>query len=179
MSEELIDFYRKHHASAHYGAAGHHKVKFVLEALEGHNVSSVLDFGAGAQMLGKRLATKYQVTSYDPAIPGIDVLPTRTFDATVSTDVLEHIPYEEIDEVIATLVRLTDKVGYHHIANFPAQLRLKDGRDAHLIQKEAAWWKDRFEAQGAVVTRAVDTGKFNGRDAVYACITFVRNPDAS
>lgn len=171
---KYVEFYKKHHANAHYGSAGFRKVTKVLAALEGVEIKTVLDWGAGAQTLGKALRnarTAWVVSSYDPAIPGIDTRPETTFDAVVSTDVLEHIPYEEIDSVIQELVALTGKIGYHHIATFPASLRLPDGRDAHLILQPAAWWKERFEANGANVTVATDTGKMNGRDPTYACIT--------
>lgn len=177
--QSLVPFYKKHHAGGHYGAAGFRKVTKVLDALAGVDIKTVLDWGAGAQTLSKALRNArpgWVVTSYDPAIPGIDVRPDGPFDAVVSTDVLEHIPYEEIDSVIQELIALTGKVGYHHIATFPASLRLPDGRDAHLILQPAAWWKERFEANGATVSKAFDTAKPNGRDPTYACITIVKEP---
>ena len=171
----LVPFYTKLHATSYYGQAGKNKLKDVLPRIKIPGVKTVLDFGAGRQSLGKVLAQPhlgFTVTSYDPAVPGIDVLPEGPFDAVVSTDVLEHIPYEEIDSLLETIVRLTGSRGFHHIATSPANLRLPDGRDAHLIQEMSAWWAKKFEALGVKVIEAIDTGKPNGRDYTAALITF-------
>lgn len=174
------DFYKKRHETG-YGRTGHKHVKTVADQIKGHGVKTVLDWGAGSRTLTKALSEHrpdWVVTPYDPCVPGLDKLPAGPFDAVVSTDVLEHIPVEEIDEALKQIIALTGKVGYHHIANYPARESLPNGQNLHVLQENAEWWKARFEANGAHVVRAVDNplilnGKMRNN---YACITILKEP---
>ena len=110
-------------------------------------ITTVLDFGAGQGTLGQYVTEAcpwVKWTSYDPGIPGIDTLPTGKFDLIVSSDVLEHIEPEEIDNVLEWLHEHARMSQYHHIACFEAGARLPDGRLAHLIVEDVHWWKDKF-----------------------------------
>jgi len=179
MATKYLDFYRKHHQNTQYGTTGRNKAKDVLAAISNRGVRSVLDWGAGSQTLGQilqQMRPDIRVFNYDPAVPEISKLPGHSFCAVVSTDVLEHIPYDEIDDALAQIVSLTDKIGFHHIATSPAQLILPDGQNAHLIQEPAAWWADRFQRQGVRIISAVDTGKPDGRQYTAAKITFDKEP---
>lgn len=178
---KYTEFYKKRHETG-YGRTGHKHVKTVADQIKGHGVETVLDWGAGSRTLSKALAEHrpdWAVTAYDPCVPGLDVLPEGTFDAVVSTDVLEHIPYEELDEAIQQILSLTGKVGYHHIASYPARETFPDGRNIHVVLEKADWWKARFEANGANVIRAVDNPivATNGKlRYAYACITILKEP---
>ena len=170
MTGSLLQFYAEHHAKTQYGTGGFKKIAALLQALEGGRVKSLLDWGAGSQTLGrtiKQQRPEWEVVSYDPAVPGIDVLPDRQFDAVVSTDVLEHIPYEEIDEAIEQILGLTKNVGYHYIASGPASLLLPDGRNAHLIQENSKWWAEKFRSHGASIAEASDVESRAGDVVVY------------
>lgn len=61
-------------------------------------------------------------------------------DLVVCSDVLEHIEMECLIDVIADLRSLTKKVLFVDVATRPAKKVLADGRNAHLIQKDGAWW---------------------------------------
>lgn len=177
--QSLVPFYKQHHADTAYGTGGHKKAQRVLDGLNGTRVRTVLDWGAGSQTMKRalnQLRPDLEVTSYDPAIPGIDVLPAGPFDAVISTDVLEHIPYEEIDAALEQIVGLTGRRGYHYIASGPASLLLPDGRNAHIIQEGSKWWAEKFKQNGARVTKAEDTVSMAGDKVVYraAIITFER-----
>jgi len=54
--------------------------------------------------------------------------------------VLEHIEPDFIDAVLLDLRSITQKVGFFSIATGAARKVLKDGRNAHLIQKPSSWW---------------------------------------
>jgi hypothetical protein len=73
-------------------------------------------------------------------------------------DVLEHIEPDLIDNVLDDLKRVTAGVGFFSVGTGPARKVLADGRNAHLIQKPAAWWlpkfMDRFELARFNRTRA-------------------------
>jgi len=108
---------------------------------------TILDFGCGKGNLVTRLREDYPdiiVEGYDPGNPKYDnSIDDKKFDLIISTDVLEHIEPNFIDE---TLKYLSDRSNYvfHLIACSPAKHRLSDGRNAHLIIKEDQWWREKF-----------------------------------
>ena len=67
--------------------------------------------------------------------------PDEYFDFTFSTDLLEHLPPEFVDDSIAEIFRITRHETYHSIANF---VDVRDGRVLHLIQKPVEWWREKF-----------------------------------
>jgi 2-polyprenyl-3-methyl-5-hydroxy-6-metoxy-1,4-benzoquinol methylase len=59
----------------------------------------VLDYGCGKGVLADQLNKLKHISceKYDPAIPDYDVRPKKVFDCLINTDVLEHIPEDELD----------------------------------------------------------------------------------
>lgn len=108
---------------------------------------SICDFGCGKGNLIEVLKENYpriQVSGYDPANPKYDYpINDQFYDLLISTDVLEHVEPEYIDETLKFLVDKSTYV-YHKIALSPAKLILPDGRNAHLIQESSAWWRKKF-----------------------------------
>jgi len=138
---------------------GDYVVKF-LEHRRGQ-IQSVLDFGAGQRSMEKYVrenATDVNVawTNYDPGQPGIDTLPSGKFDLIISSDVLEHVEPEKIDETIAWMFEHANKALFHHIACDPCGLILPDGRNAHLITEKLDWWLSKFTKDGWSVMYAAD-----------------------
>lgn len=152
---KLIEFYKNLHATTEYGLSGHRKVQLVHSRIAGN--SPVLDYGCGSGGLVKLLKERQvDVDGYDPCVPGVDKIPDRKYMAVVSTDVLEHVPYDEIDDVLAHIISLTGRRGFHHINSSPASLLLPDGSNAHVIQENAVWWTKKFTAHGVKVIEAFD-----------------------
>ena len=113
--------------------------------LDSHNFNSVLDFGAGKGLLSKTLKQEYpnlKVYSYDP-VTFNNPLPDSV-DVVYSSDVLEHVEPELLDDTIEDLFNRTEKYHYHLIACHPAKKKLNDGRNAHLIIEEPNWWKEKL-----------------------------------
>ena len=105
------------------------------------NIESILDFGCGKGEILKLIEKRYpniKTYGYDPAFN--DVLPEK-IDMVISTDVLEHIEPEKLDETINDLRNRTNIVQYHLIACHKATAVLPDGRNAHLIIKTPDWWQ--------------------------------------
>jgi hypothetical protein len=170
------NFYREHHRSTPYGRSGRNRINIIAARLHPEVHTTVLDWGAGSQFMARALEDEdrgFEITSYDAYVDGIDTPPEGTFDVVITTDVLEHIPYEEIDEVLDEIIGYTGTRGIHYIPSFPAQLVLPDGTNAHIIQENAEWWKDKFEQHGVNVTEAKDI-KRAGTNQSAALIVFER-----
>lgn len=108
---------------------------------------SLLDFGCGKGRLVERLKEEYPnktVNGYDPGNPIYDQSLDNTYvDLLLSSDVLEHIEPQFIDETLKYLSTKSRYI-YHLIALSPAKLILSDGRNAHLIQESKEWWRAKF-----------------------------------
>lgn len=66
----------------------------------------------------------------------------REFGFTFSTDVLEHIPPEKIEDAIKEIFRISRHRTLHIIATFPHEM---DGVDLHLTVKPISWWQEQFD----------------------------------
>lgn len=71
--------------------------------------------------------------------PAWDMLfPKNEFDFTFSTDVLEHLPPDKIEQTIYEIARVTRLKTIHQIATF------KMGNE-HLTVQPIEWWRQMFE----------------------------------
>lgn len=123
--------------------------------------SSLLDYGCGkagayhannivlpngAQIPGmKEYWNIGDIGLYDPAVNSYKLLPHKTFDAVIATDVLEHCPETDLEWIISEIFSLSKIFVFCTIALYPAQKKLPDGRNAHITLKTAGWWVDLFE----------------------------------
>lgn len=134
-----------------YGVGGGKHTKVVVQLAESLKTRSILDYGCGKGYLAKGIP--FPIWEYDPAIPGKEE-PPRPADLVVCTDVLEHIEPDKLAFVLDDLRRVVLKVGYFVIATGPSTKMLADGRNTHLIQAEADWWKKtlkKFFAVGRII----------------------------
>jgi hypothetical protein len=113
---------------------------------------TILDYGSGTGHLVTRLSVP--AWEYDPAVPGKD-LPPRPADLVLCLDVLPCVEPEYLDAVLADLSRCTLGVTYLVIETGPSAVTLPDGRNAHLIQEGAAWWRERLAPYFTVPEHAV------------------------
>lgn len=130
-----------HEAKVNFGEGGHQWAGHVDALARTMKAISILDYGAGQRTLEKVMARK--VTSYDPAIDGISEAPIP-HHLVVSTDVLEHIEPDCVDDVLDDMRRLTLKAAFITVACVPALKTLPDGRNAHLIVEPVDWWLPRL-----------------------------------
>lgn len=129
---------RLHEENLAYGVGGGKHAPLVLKLTESLKTTSVLDYGCGKGYLAKALP--FPIWEYDPAIPTKAESP-RPADVVVCTDVLEHIEPDKLAFVLDDLRRCVRKVGVFVIHTGAAQKHLADGRNAHLIQMDAQWWR--------------------------------------
>ncbi|MBM3727390.1 MAG: class I SAM-dependent methyltransferase [Acidobacteria bacterium] len=138
----------------------------VVRQLARHtDAASVLDYGAGKGLLyGERdlklpdgtvipSVREYwgvrEIRLYDPGVPEHATRPEGQFDGVVSTDVLEHIPEEDIDWVLAECFGFARRFLYMNIASYPAKKILPNGWNAHVTIEPPEWWRKRVERVAA------------------------------
>lgn len=131
-----------HEDNVAYGLGGEKHVADVLKIAERLKTTSILDYGCGKGEFAK--AIPYPIWEYDPAIPGKQDSP-RPADIVVCSDVLEHVEPDCLTAVLQDLKRCVKQVGYFVIHTGPAQKTLRDGRNAHLIQRSPEWWQQQLE----------------------------------
>lgn len=161
--EQLRQVHQQRRPDKKWGTTGARNAgSEVVRAIQGRgDIKTVLDFGAGQGSLEQYVQASsdcHEVvwTNYDPSHAGIDKLPTGNFDLIVSSDVLEHVEPELIDETVEWMQAHSDRAMWHHIACDPCGLILPDGRNAHLITERLEWWLPKFDIPGWGVMYTAD-----------------------
>lgn len=121
--------------------------EIVHKIIKENNIKSFLDFGAGKGHTSATISQTYpeiDLHTFDPAtFP--NPLP-KEVELTYSSDVLEHVEPDLIDETLNDLCARSTRYQYHLIACHPAKKALSDGRNAHLIIENPKWWKKKIES---------------------------------
>lgn len=86
-----------------------------------------------------------KVTCYDPGYKPFAKPYKGTFDGVISTDVLEHIPEEDIGWVLNEMFAAADRFVYVVAACYPARKTLPDGTNAHVTLQSPDWWRGQLE----------------------------------
>jgi len=111
--------------------------------------TDLLDYGSGQGLAWPKLAADLgvNVCKYDPSIPRLARKPKRTFHGVVCVDVLEHVPEQLVDAVIADLFDYADRFLLVTTCPRPAKKRFADGvTNLHVTQRPASWWLTKIEA---------------------------------
>ena len=142
---ELIDQYRRIHASASYGTTSVKNLRFIRPEIQLLRPQSILDYGCGQSRLIELLDLGYaaDLKRYDPAIPAYAQKPAGVFDLLINVDVLEHIEEADLDAVISEMRSLC-RDALIIIDTKPAIKLLSDGRNAHVTIRPHDWWRARL-----------------------------------
>jgi len=142
ISKEYLDLQKELHLNPNYGQASLKMAPIVKKIYEDSNFKSISDYGAGKKNLQKKLIElglkHFEYYPYDPVFP--EYGSPKKADLVCCIDVLEHIEEEYLGNVLDELKSIIVKFGIFTIATIPARKFLKDGRNAHIIQKPASWW---------------------------------------
>ena len=147
ITEDYRKMQQQLHENPNYGVASVQYAPMVAQVAETLGAREMLDYGAGKGRLGETLKQIMKnppsIRHYDPAIPEWSARPEPcSFVACI--DVLEHIEPNLLDHVLDDLQRVVAGVGVFTVHIGAAQKVLPDGRNAHLIQRPAAWWMPKF-----------------------------------
>lgn len=124
----------------------------IADMVEEYSANTLLDYGCGKgyQYLNRRVHERWGgilPTCYDPGVPFLNTPPAEglKFDGVICTDVLEHIPKDNVKKFIRTLFDYADKFVFMTVATFPANKELPNGENCHVTIKSLVWWEDIIE----------------------------------
>ena len=138
--EKYIEQYKILHGKKRYGTSSERQlVSPVQNLINKKNPQSVLDYGCGQSRLYSKITGPDIIDRYDPAISGIDHIPRDHYDLVICTDVMEHIPEEEVDNVLRELKSLGDTVYIVISCDLAAEI-LPNGENAHCTVRPPIWW---------------------------------------
>ena len=106
---------------------------------------TVLDYGCGMgwQYSKEKASAGWGITPtlYDPAVATHDILPAGPFDGVICTDVAEHVPEEELDEMFANISGRAGQWAFISVCCRPAKRTFADGSNVHVTIRPFAWWQ--------------------------------------
>ena len=114
---------------------------------------TLLDYGCGraTPTAAPQAAppTRYprpNVTLYGPAFRRDGILPAGKFDMVICSDVLEHVPEDEVDQLIERLFGYGRLVVWASVCCRPAKKTFADGTNMHVAVQPYEWWERKFAA---------------------------------
>jgi hypothetical protein len=165
----LIDEYRKlaEGGRQFFGNSLLNHEKEIGEFIRELGATSLLDYGCGA---GMPYDSPYKVWKnwglnptfirlYDPAFKEHSKPVTGKYDIVISSDVLEHIPEDQVDSVIQTMFSHARKGVWASICTRPAKKCFPGTKiNMHVTLHPMQWWDDTFkEHAGGLPYRLVET----------------------
>ena len=159
ITPEYADQYKLMYQETKYGVNGWKWADQANTFLQSANAATVLDYGAGQGTLSNELRSRgYKVTEFEPGIPDKATPPEGLFDATVTTDVLEHVEPELVSDVLDYIYNHSQAL-FAVIATRTAVRQLPDGSNPHRTVKPGDWWVKQLENRWDVVDVKRDNGK--------------------
>lgn len=141
------DEYKKLHEQQHFSGYSVLPLKTNIYQLVKHtNSKTLLDYGSGkGHQYSKSNLDHYWgvvVDCYDPGYEPFSVLPDKTYDGVVCTEVMEHIPEDEVDEALHNIFSRADKFVFMTISLKLASKKFANGDNVHVTIKTAEWWNN-------------------------------------
>lgn len=161
-----------HQKDPSYGRTGRRLVPYVRLLVRDISACSLIDYGCGKSDLATRFRNDgvTRAARYDPYIESLSLRPEGSFDMAVNTDVLEHVPENELDRVIADMQSFTDKVVFVISTTFADKI-LDNGENAHCTIRDPAWWRSKLQKHFAVVEQIPTL-----RDTACSFLTWAPKP---
>ncbi|WP_424975166.1 class I SAM-dependent methyltransferase [Dinoroseobacter sp. S124A] len=154
-SEDLISEYRKVHAGKVYGQTSELLTGYILRQVAFlPPPRRIFDYGCGQARTVDWLAKIFDAEAYryDPGLPDHAERPEVTADLVICTDVMEHIPLEDVDRVLAE-IRSISPHAFFNISCVKAAEILPNGENAHCTVRPARWWATRLGAHFDIVRK--------------------------
>lgn len=125
-----------------------HAIKMLIKETDS---KTLLDYGCGKAIKYRKIdAAKFygveKIFLYDPAYDMFDELIDHNVDIVICTDVMEHVPEEEVYGTLKTIISKADKAVFFSIACYPASKKMDDGTNLHVTIKDPDWWDSQIES---------------------------------
>lgn len=134
--------YRRLHAANKFGGGCLKKyLPEIRDLIKQHDCKTILDYGCGKAAHHGRKGLG-EVTLYDPYYEPYSKKPTGVFDVVICTDVMEHIPVDQVPQTIINLINYTEKVLFLAICTKPAIKTFGNGENVHLTVQPPEWWNN-------------------------------------
>lgn len=114
----------------------------INQIIKDKDIKTILDYGCGK---AKHHPSEWNATKFDPAIPEFANKPKGKFDLVISTDVLEHIPVDNLKPIIDELFEYSNKWLFVSVCCRKAKAILPNGYNAHATIESAKWWRELFK----------------------------------
>jgi len=155
MSDDLLPLYKEMaDTGIHFlGLSILQHADEIGKLIKQYEVKKVLDYGCGhgdqyraPHRLHARWGLKWwDVTLYDPSFERIDEQPVGKWDLVVCSDVLEHIPEDQVEDTIGYLFMYARKLVWASVCCRPAKKNfLGTDINLHVTLKPVAWWEAKF-----------------------------------
>lgn len=144
MNKKLIEQYKLlYEIKPTYGASSQKIFDKVLEVIKEYNPKSILDYGCGRSALIDMIyaSTNIAVYRYDPVFAEYNKLPTTKVDFVICTDVLQHIPENELDENLKEIASAGD-VCYFKIKCCDHPTTFPNGEPTNCTVHDKYWWNN-------------------------------------
>lgn len=142
-SNHIRQYEELHRSDPSYGSTSLKFIDEVCVMIDFMKPSSILDYGCGKGTLIDELEKRYpsiRCHKYDPSIPEYNTIPVNHADMVLNTDVLEHIPVDDIDEVLESISSITQNV-YFNLHHSRAAHVLPNGQNAHCTVRSPNWYR--------------------------------------
>ena len=152
MTNWWIEQYKQYHVEENTNYPGNNlkpQLHHIKTLVEDTKAKSLLDYGCGKGLQytkwnqHKELGVMPEL--YDPAVPEYDILPKGPFDGVYSTDVMEHIPKEQLPETFNQIFSRAERFVFLAICTRPAIAILPNGGNAHCTVEPIEFWKTMIE----------------------------------
>ena len=145
--DELIEQYRQLHSEkADYGRTSEYQLGYIQQSVMWLGpIKTVLDYGCGRSHVVDWVAKLNDATAYryDPAIPEYATLPITKADLVLNTDVLEHIPEDQLPEILGAISAISPHA-FFNISIVEAVTHLPNGDNAHCTVRTGEWWRNKL-----------------------------------
>lgn len=155
--DDLKEQYEKMHKQGRFrgGQVWAHRKDIARHLEDGW---TIMDYGCatGKAYKDNKLHEKWKVEFpylYDPYVKEYNKRPNKTFNAVICCDVLEHIPEDDVHDVLVDLMTFAEDMVYATISTKEANKALPDGRNAHLTVKPHEWWMKKVAEAGLYVSK--------------------------
>lgn len=149
IDDVLAEQYAQLHAAGRFqGKQARLHTSKIKQMIDDTNSSYVLDYGCGKGHCYEgddAIHKEWGVGKprlYDPYYAPYSKRPEIRFHGVICTDVMEHVPEKDVDDVLKDIFSFAEKFVFLSISTKLAKKSLPDGRNAHLTVKPEEWWME-------------------------------------